>query len=219
MSGAAASVVAAALPDDKAGPLQATVSGHLRGLLGLLRTTPQCVAELGGDAGLSADILLGRYPSAQIASIGPVSDGIPGGGAGARWHRIVAAEGGHLPLRSESIDLVFSSMALQRYPDLAQALAELRRIVRLRGFIVFALPTRGSLDELRVPARGASMQKPFLLPQQTVRSCVTQAGLFAESLETRIYRCNYPGGVVADAGRAKVSVSWHITYAVLRRLN
>lgn len=61
----------------------------------------------------------------------------------------VAADAEALPLRSGSQDLIFSSLALQWCPDLAQALAEAWRVLRPGGCLAFNTLLDGSLHELR----------------------------------------------------------------------
>lgn len=54
-----------------------------------------------------------------------------------------------LPLRSESLDLVFSSLALQWCHDPTQAFREIKRVLTSQGYALFATLNSGSLFELR----------------------------------------------------------------------
>ena len=54
-----------------------------------------------------------------------------------------------LPLASQSVDLVFSSLALQWCDDLSQPLREMRRVLKPSGGIYFSTLLDGSLSELR----------------------------------------------------------------------
>lgn len=63
-----------------------------------------------------------------------------------RW---VVADAEALPLRPASQDLIFSSLALQWCPDLAQALAEALRVLRPGGCLAFNTLVDGTLYELQ----------------------------------------------------------------------
>ncbi|WP_024873054.1 malonyl-ACP O-methyltransferase BioC [Tolumonas lignilytica] len=54
-----------------------------------------------------------------------------------------------LPLRSESQDLVFSSLALQWCHEPVQAFREIKRVLTSQGYALFATLNEGSLFELR----------------------------------------------------------------------
>jgi len=64
----------------------------------------------------------------------------------ADWHICGDAEA--LPFLDDSFDLVFSSLAIQWCNDLAQAFAEIKRVLTSQGYGLFATLTKGSLTEL-----------------------------------------------------------------------
>lgn len=61
----------------------------------------------------------------------------------------LCADAEHLPLRANSQDLVFSSLALQWCADFAQVLSEIKRILKPGGVLLFSSVADGSLLELR----------------------------------------------------------------------
>lgn len=62
---------------------------------------------------------------------------------------LICADAEQLPFGSGTLDLVFSSLALQWCRDLPATLAGLARVVRPGGMVVFATLVDGSLPELR----------------------------------------------------------------------
>jgi malonyl-CoA O-methyltransferase len=54
----------------------------------------------------------------------------------------------NIPLPDQTVDICFSNLALQWCADLPQALAELYRVTRAGGIILFSTLAKGSLDEL-----------------------------------------------------------------------
>ncbi|WP_304639606.1 malonyl-ACP O-methyltransferase BioC [Pseudomonas sp.] len=61
----------------------------------------------------------------------------------------IVADAETLPVRSDSQDLLFSSLALQWCPSLGKALEEGRRVLRPGGCMAFTTLVDGTLDELR----------------------------------------------------------------------
>lgn len=54
----------------------------------------------------------------------------------------------HIPLPDQSVDICFSNLVVQWCTDLSAALAELHRVTRPGGIILFSTLAEGSLDEL-----------------------------------------------------------------------
>ncbi|MGL4206697.1 MAG: malonyl-ACP O-methyltransferase BioC [Aeromonadaceae bacterium] len=63
--------------------------------------------------------------------------------------QMICGDAEQLPLRDASVDLIFSSLALQWCASLPQALAEIHRVLRPGGIFAFATLGTQSLHELR----------------------------------------------------------------------
>lgn len=104
--------------------------------------------DLGCGTGYFSQQLAKHYPQAQ----GLALDIAPGMLQQARalrpgaWH--LCADAQALPLATGSLDLVFSSWALQWCTDFAQVLAEVQRVLRPGGLFVFSSLAQGTLQEL-----------------------------------------------------------------------
>ncbi len=61
----------------------------------------------------------------------------------------VEADAEHLPFEKQEFDVVFSSLALQWCEELSIPLAEMKRVAKLGGTIVFSSLLDGSLNELK----------------------------------------------------------------------
>ena len=59
------------------------------------------------------------------------------------------ADAQQLPLPDESVDLIFSSLAIQWMPDSASVFKEVHRILKPGGFMVFSTVCEGSLWQLK----------------------------------------------------------------------
>lgn len=107
--------------------------------------SPQRWLDAGCGTGYALPLLQARYPQAQAFAL----DLAPAmlGQAGVQWPRI-AADIEHLPLRSASIDLYWSSLTVQ-WCELARVLAEARRVLRPGGRLAVATLGDNTFHELR----------------------------------------------------------------------
>lgn len=77
----------------------------------------------------------------------------------------ICGDAEQLPLMGQSLDLVYSTLALQWCEQLPVALAEIYRVLRPGGFFAFSTLTEGSLSELRSAWRDVDHQdhvNPFI---------------------------------------------------------
>ena len=105
--------------------------------------------DLGSGTGYFSRALADRYPNAEGVAL-DIAEGMlrharPKGGATS----FVAGDAECLPLRSASVDLLFSSLALQWCDDFASVLAEAERVLRPGGVLAFTSLCSGTLQELR----------------------------------------------------------------------
>lgn len=149
----AASFSRAAAAYDGAAHLQRTVGARLLDNLDRVPGQPENVLDLGCGTGQFAAELRQRFPGARYLGL----DIAAGMVAHAR-RRCAASNGGGdwlvadaeaLPLATASVDLVFSSLALQWCQRPAHIFAELARVLRPGGICVFTSLGPRSLCELR----------------------------------------------------------------------
>ncbi len=106
--------------------------------------------DLGSGTGHFSRVLAERFASASGVAV-DIAEGMlrhaRGEQGGAQYH--VAGDAERLPLRDASVDLVFSSLAVQWCGQFASVLAEARRVLRPGGLLAFSSLCVGTLDELR----------------------------------------------------------------------
>lgn len=144
----AASFSRAASSYDAVADLQRAV-GHA--LIGRLPADlqPARWLDLGCGTGHFSRKLAQRFAGADGVAL-DIAEGMlrharPQGGAGA----FVAGDAESLPLRAGSIDLIFSSLALQWCEDFPAVLGEAARVLRPGGVFAFSSLCSGTLQELR----------------------------------------------------------------------
>ncbi len=146
---------------------------------------PQRWLDLGCGTGYFSRALAERFPRADGLAL-DIAEGMlrharPRGGAGA----FVAGDAERLPLREASVDLIYSSLALQWCGDFQAVLGEARRVLRPGGVLAFSSLCTGTLQELRdswQAVDGFAHVNRFR-PFETYRSLCAGSGLRVERLE------------------------------------
>jgi malonyl-CoA O-methyltransferase len=144
----AASFSKAAASYDSVAELQRAVGSEL-----MSRLPADVVAErwldLGSGTGYFSRVLAQNFPSSEGIALdiaeGMLNHARPLGGA----QHYVAGDAEHLPLADGSVELMFSSLAVQWCSDFAAVLSEARRVLKPGGVFGFASLCVGTLYELR----------------------------------------------------------------------
>lgn len=144
----AASFSRAADSYDSVAALQRSVGIDLLARLPV-QLAPQRWLDLGCGTGHFSRVLAARYPQAEGVALdlaeGMLRHARPLGGA----RRFVAGDAESLPLRGGSVELIFSSLAVQWCADFAAVLSEARRALQPGGVLAFSSLCVGTLQELR----------------------------------------------------------------------
>jgi len=145
----------AAATYDQVAHLQQAVGRDLLDLLADIDTdtdadAPAVVADLGCGTGYFTEQLLARFPGSTCVGI-DLAEGMSryareNRAAGIHW---VCGDAEAMPVGNASIDLLFSNFALQWCQDLNGLMAELYRVLRSDGRVVFSSVGPASLGELR----------------------------------------------------------------------
>jgi len=144
----AASFSRAAASYDSVAALQRKVGDQLLVRLPSTRQ-PGRWLDLGSGTGHFSRALATAFPEADGLAL-DIAEGMlrharPQGGA----RHFVAGDAERLPLRDGSVDLIYSSLALQWCEDFAGVLREARRVLRPDGILAFTSLCTGTLQELR----------------------------------------------------------------------
>lgn len=157
---------------DSAAVLQREVGARMAERLDLIRIAPAAILDAGCGTGDALPGLAERYPSARRIALdiahamvahakerhgvrrsafARVASVLRGDDAPAPV--FVTADIGALPLAPASIDLVWSNLALQWVNDLPGAIAEMHRVLRVGGLVMFTTLGPDTLQELRAAFR------------------------------------------------------------------
>jgi malonyl-CoA O-methyltransferase len=138
---------------DSHAAIQRQVSDHLLEGLDVINIRPERILDLGAATGYNAGKLAERFTRAHHLLLDSSTAMLSRARAKApRWRskrRYICAEIDALPLSSESVDLIVSSLAFQWSNDLDRVFAECRRVIRPNGLLIFSSPGPDTLYELR----------------------------------------------------------------------
>ncbi|WP_299582321.1 malonyl-ACP O-methyltransferase BioC [uncultured Microbulbifer sp.] len=148
--------------------------------------TPSNIVDLGSGTGFGSKLLRHHFPDARIVALDLSEDML----RFARKERpqadaYIAADAEQLPLADGSVDLLFSSMALQWCYRLPQLFAELRRVLSPKGHCLVATLGPGTLAELRDSWAevDSGVHVNRFLPLVNWREAATQSQLKGEVLD------------------------------------
>ncbi len=142
----------AATTYDSAALIAREVAHRLDERLDLMRIQPRLILDLGAGTGYSSELLAKRYPGAQIVAVDFAERMLKQAHQSySALHDItwICAAAEHLPLADASVDLVVSSLMLPWCIDLPTVFAQMHRVVKSDGLLLFSTLGPDTLQELR----------------------------------------------------------------------
>lgn len=153
----------AAADYDAAAVLQREVCKRMLERLEYIKLQPACILDAGSGTGWGTRQLAEKYPAAQIASL-DIAIGMlqAARGRSGWWRKLfggaqqmqVCGDIEALPLAVNSVEMVWSNLALQWCNDLPAAFVGLHRALRTDGLLMFSTFGPDTLKELRLAFGG-----------------------------------------------------------------
>lgn len=132
--------------------LQREVGTRMLERLDYILAEPEVIVDLGAGTGEHTAALAKRYPRARTYGLDLAEPMLKKMRKRASWRRPirpVCADIQSLPFADNSIDLIFSSLAMQWCESLDETFKEFRRVLRPGGFVLFSTFGPDTLNELR----------------------------------------------------------------------
>ncbi len=153
----------AAADYDAAAVLQREVCSRMLERLDYVKLQPSRVLDVGSGTGWGTRQLAQRYPAAQVVAL-DIAIGMlqASRGQAGWWQKLfggtkqgyVCADVEALPLAANSVELVWSNLALQWCNDLPATFAGLHRVLKVDGLLMFSTFGPDTLKELRQAFHG-----------------------------------------------------------------
>ncbi len=160
--------------------LRREIAARMHERLELVRIAPARVLDAGCGAGADLPALQKSFPAAQIVGVdgaGPMLAAARAAAAGqGALNRMLSrllpakagidlacADFGDLPLGPNSVDLIWSNLALPWHPQPDRVFTEWRRVLRVDGLLMFSSFGPDTLRELRAAFAGLD-EAPHVLP-------------------------------------------------------
>ncbi len=177
--------------------LQAQVNAELLERLQFFQLEPRVIIDLGCGTGAGATALRRRFPRAQLIALDAAFGMTQQARRGQRfWRRFecVCADACALPLAAQSVDLVFSNLMLQWCDDPPALFAQVQRVLRPGGLVLFSSFGPDTLHELRTAwaaADGYSHVSAFADMSQ-LGTAIAHAGLAEPVIDRELRLQHYP---------------------------
>jgi malonyl-CoA O-methyltransferase len=153
----------AAADYDAAAVLQREVCTRMLERLDYVKLQPARILDAGSGTGWGTRQLAQRYPAAQIVALDIAIGMLQNARGHSGWWRKlfggaqqsqVCADVEALPLAGNSVEMVWSNLALQWCNDLPTTLAGLHRVLKTEGLLMFSTFGPDTLKELRLAFNG-----------------------------------------------------------------
>ncbi|ADE12811.1 malonyl-ACP O-methyltransferase BioC [Sideroxydans lithotrophicus] len=148
---------------DAAAVLQREVCTRMLEKLDVIKLQPAHVLDIGSGTGWGTRQLGERYPKAEVIAL-DIAIGMlqVARGTSSWWTKLFAAKRESylcadveaLPVASNSVEMVWSNLALQWCNDLPGTFTELQRVLKLNGLLMFSSFGVDTLQELRTAFQG-----------------------------------------------------------------
>ena len=153
----------AAMQYDAAAVMQREVCKRMLQRLDYIKLNPKHLLDVGSGTGWGTRQLGERYPAAQIVALDIAMGMLQASRGTSNWwsklfagntRQYLCADMEALPLKANSMEMVWSNLAVQWCNDLPATLVELQRVLKVGGLLMFSTFGPDTLKEIRSAFHG-----------------------------------------------------------------
>lgn len=183
---------------DAAAVLQKQVREEMLERLSLISIKPQAILDAGCGTGVGSFALQNRFKKSQVISMDialgmlqktkmqrPILNKIFSN------QHLLCADIENLPIASNSIDMLWSNLALQWCNDLDAAFNEAARVLQPDGLYIFSTFGPDTLKELRAASNNSHTHVSRFIDMHDIGDALTRAGFSAPVLDVEHYTLTY----------------------------
>jgi malonyl-CoA O-methyltransferase len=195
-------------PLDEAQFLYGEIAQRMLKRLSYIRIAPTTVLDAGCGAGHAIEPLRARYPNIDYTGL----DACPAlveaaidryAAKPSLWQKLrnkptraphfMTADMAETGLPAESLDLVWSNMALHWHPEPHMVISEWRRLLKVNGLVMFSCLGPGSLQEVRLALEQAGLQTatPSFVDMHDFGDLLIQRGFADPVMDQEILTLTY----------------------------
>ena len=180
-----------------AAQLPARVAAELLERLQFFRLKPRVIIDLGCGTGVGAAALRRRFPRARVVAVDLALGMTRQARRGQRfWRRFdcLCADACALPLKAQSVDLVFSNLMVHSCDDPAALFTQVQRVLRPGGLLLFSSLGPDTLHELRSAWAAADTQSHVsaFADMSQLGAAISHAGLAEPVIDREIQLRHHP---------------------------
>lgn len=189
---------------DDVAVLQREVGQRIIERLELIKIKPQTILDVGAGTGSVSRSLGSFYNKARLLSLDIAPRMLQVARSKTSWFEkimgnrtYICGDAESLPLRDNSVDLIFSNLALQWCGELDQAFCEFRRVLKPGGLLMFSTFGPDTLKELRHSwARADDENKKLhvneFIDMHDIGDALLRAGLADPVMDVEHFTLTYP---------------------------
>ena len=192
---------------DAAAVLQKRVREEMLDRLSLINIVPQAILDAGCGTGAGSVALQKKFKRAQISSLDIAFNMLqktaelqPFLQKMLHKQQLICGDIESLPIASNSINLLWSNLALQWCNDLDAAFNEAARVLQPDGLYIFSTFGPDTLKELRAATHNGHTHVSRFIDMHDIGDALTRAGFSAPVLDVEHYTLTYDNvkGVMQD---------------------
>lgn len=150
---------------------------------------PKVILDAGCGTGSMSSRLQAHYPQAQVLALDLSEDMLRHMREQDKQNSLICADAGKLPLRNQSVDLIFANFLLPWQDDIESLLREWRRVLRPDGLLMFTAFGPDTLKECAALCGRENL--PALIDMHDMGDLILRLGFSDPVLDVNHYTMTY----------------------------